>query len=54
MPEFLKAVRRFVTTDQKDTAPVNSFQGFQGNGAIVVCDRRGTLKSEIPEVTGKG
>ena len=34
MPEFLKAVRRFVTADQKDTAPVNSFEGFQSNGAM--------------------
>ena len=54
MPEFLKAVGRFVTADQKDTAPVNSFEGFQGNGAIVLRDRRGTAKAEIPEVTEKG
>ena len=37
MPEFLNEIRRFVTADQKDTAPVNSFEGFQGNGAIVNC-----------------
>jgi hypothetical protein len=29
MPEFLNAIRRFVTADQKDTAPVHSFEGFQ-------------------------
>src|ERR1700722_15288809 len=39
---------------QKDTAPVNSFEGYQSNGAIVVRDRRGTAKAEIPEVTEKG
>lgn len=35
-------------------APVNSVQGFQQNGDVVVSDRRGALKSEIPEVTEKG
>ena len=54
MPEFLKSVARFVTADQKDTAPVNTFEGFQGNGAIVLRDRRGTAIAEIPEVTEKG
>src|ERR1700683_4651716 len=39
---------------QKDTASVNTFEGFQSNGAIVVRDRRGTAKAEIPEVTEKG
>src|ERR1700686_549415 len=32
MPEFLKSVARFVTADQKDTAPVNSLEGFQVKG----------------------
>src|ERR1700735_1167789 len=54
MPEFLKSVARFVTADQKDTAPVNAYEGFQSNGAVVLRDRRGTLKSEIPEVNEKG
>ena len=54
MPEFLKSVARFVTADQKDTASVNTFEGFQSNGAIVVRDRRGTAKAEIPEVSEKG
>jgi phage portal protein BeeE len=39
---------------QKDTAPVNSFEGFQSNGAVVLRDRRGTAQAEIPEVTEKG
>src|SRR3984885_10990347 len=54
MPEFLKAVRRFVTADQKNTATVNTLEGFQSNGAVVLRDRRGTAKAEIPEVTEKG
>jgi HK97 family phage portal protein len=54
MPEFLKSVARFVTADQKDTAPVNRLEGFQANGAVVLRDRRGTAKAEIPEVTEKG
>ena len=39
---------------QKDTAPVNAYEGFQSNGAIVLRDRRGTLKADIPEVSEKG
>src|ERR1700733_4090883 len=54
MPEFLKAVRRFVTADQKNTATVNTLEGFQSNGAVVLRDRRGTAKAEIPEVEEKG
>jgi hypothetical protein len=53
MPEFLKSVVRLVTSRPKDTAPLNGFEGFQGNGAVDVRDRRGTLKSEIPEVVEK-
>jgi hypothetical protein len=50
MPRFARAVREFLTIDQKDIAPVNSYEGFQGNGAVVLRDRRGTAKAEIPEV----
>ena len=53
-PNFSNLSARFVTADQKDTAPVNSFEGFQSNGAVVLRDRRGTAKAEIPEVTEKG
>jgi hypothetical protein len=28
--------------------------GFQGNGAVVLQDRRGTQKAEIPDVDSKG
>src|SRR4051794_27248851 len=54
MPEFFNAVRRFVTADQKDTASVNSYEGFQANGAVVLRDRCGTAKAEIPEADEKG
>jgi hypothetical protein len=29
-------------------------EGFQGNGAVVLRDRRGTRKAEIPDVDSKG
>jgi len=38
----------------KDTAPVNSYEGFTGSGAIVLRDRRGTSKAEVPEIAEKG
>ncbi len=50
MPRFARVVREFLTIDQKDTAPVNSYEGFQSNGAVVLRDRRGTAKAEIPDV----
>jgi len=49
MPDFF---RRLLPTT-KDTAPVNRFEGFQSNGAVVLRDRRGTVKAEIPEVSLK-
>ncbi len=53
MPEFLNGVRRFLTVDQKDTIPVNHFEGITGDGRVVLRDRRGTVKAEVPEVTFK-
>jgi HK97 family phage portal protein len=38
---------------QKDALSANEFVGFQGNGAVVLRDRRGTLKAEIPNVSEK-
>src|ERR1700730_10250490 len=46
MPEFFK---RFLAS-QKDTLPVNHYEGFNDNGAVVLRDRRGTRKAEIPNV----
>ena len=52
MPDFI--TRLFPESSRKDTAPVNAYEGFQGNGAVVLRDRRGTAKAEIPEVDEKG
>jgi hypothetical protein len=38
---------------QKDTAPLNPYEGFNEAGAVVLRDRRGTRKAEIPEVSLK-
>jgi HK97 family phage portal protein len=51
MPRFLRSINPF---SQKDTAQVNTYEGFKGNGAIVMRDRRGTVKEEIPDVDSKG
>jgi len=55
MPRIFRAIgdefnHRF---SRKDNASANEFVGFQGNGAVVVRDRRGTLKAEIPNVDEK-
>jgi HK97 family phage portal protein len=38
---------------QKETAPVNRYEGFNEAGAVVLRDRRGTKKAEVPEVSLK-
>src|ERR1700693_5921685 len=38
----------------KETASTNRFEGFQADGAVVLRDRRGTLKAEIPDADEKG
>jgi hypothetical protein len=55
MPRIFRAIgdefnHRFSV---KNTTPANEFVGFQGNGAVVVRDRRGTLKGEIPNISEK-
>jgi hypothetical protein len=55
MPRIFRAIgdelnQRF---NRKNTAPVNELVGFQGNGAVVIRDRRGTLKAEIPDISAK-
>src|ERR1700722_7654186 len=52
MPRFCRAAREFITA--KDGLSLNTFEGFQSNGAIVLRDRRGTLKAEIPDIDSKG
>src|SRR5438105_1293537 len=51
MPRFLRSIADFI--DQKDTLPVNRYEGFKGDGAVVLRDRRGTAKAEIPNASEK-
>jgi phage portal protein BeeE len=55
MPGFLRAIGDELTSrlSQKDTLPVNQYEGFTSAGAVVLRDRRGTLKSEIPNISEK-
>ena len=48
MPGFFRAVKSAFGGDQKDTLPVNRYEGFTGDGRVVLRDRRGTAKAEIP------
>ena len=48
MPRFLNRI--FSGDAQKDTIPVNTFEGITDTGAVVLRDRRGTRKAEIPKV----
>jgi hypothetical protein len=55
VPRFFRAIgdefnHRFSV---KDNASANEFVGFQSNGAVIVRDRRGTFKAEIPNVDTK-
>jgi hypothetical protein len=55
MPRIFRAIgeelnHRF---NRKSAASGNEFVGFHGNGAVVIRDRRGTLKTEIPNVIEK-
>src|ERR1700727_881742 len=51
MPRFQRILDSF---SRKETAPVNTFEGFTARGEIVLRDRRGTRKAEIPSVDLKG
>jgi|SRR5271165_4469590 len=55
MPRIFRAIGEEFKSrlGQKDTAPVNSFEGFASRGEVVLRDRRGTVKAEIPEVSEK-
>ncbi len=39
---------------QKNATSGNEYLGFQPNGAVVLRDRRGTVKAEIPDIDSKG
>jgi hypothetical protein len=48
MPRFFNCIIDSVS--RKDTIPVNSYEGFDATGRVVLRDRRGTRKAEIPDV----
>src|SRR5207253_1622727 len=50
MPRFLRTI---ADRWEKNTQPLNRYEGFKGNGAVVLRDRRGTAKAEIPNVSEK-
>ena len=50
MPRFLRA---FLGAEQKNADRVNRYEGFTGEGAVVLRDGRGTVKAEIPEASEK-
>jgi hypothetical protein len=39
------------SVSRTDTVPINTDEGFTSTGAVVLCDRRGTAKAEIPGQT---
>src|SRR4051794_25098149 len=51
MPRFLRSIANII--DQKETLPVNRYEGFKETGAVVLRDRRGTAKAEIPSASEK-
>jgi hypothetical protein len=51
MPPLPRRILDAVTT--KHTAPVNRFEGFTASGQLVLRDRRGTRKAEIPDIDEK-
>jgi HK97 family phage portal protein len=51
MPRFISNIfSRTTNPNTSETAPLNRYEGFNSNGAIILRDRRGTLKAEIPDV----
>src|SRR3954468_21408317 len=50
MPRFLRTI---ADRWEKNTQPLNRYEGFKGDGAVLLRDRRGTAKAEIPNVSEK-
>jgi hypothetical protein len=50
MPRFFRALADRL---EKNTQPLNRYEGFKSSGAVVLTDRRGTSKAEIPNVSEK-
>jgi HK97 family phage portal protein len=55
MPKWISEVyQRVANPNSGGTAPVNRYEGFNSNGAIVLSDSRGTKKASIPDADEKG
>jgi hypothetical protein len=39
---------------RKETVPVHRLEGFRGDGAVVLRDRRGTAEADFPDIDEKG
>jgi hypothetical protein len=50
MPRLLRTIADRL---EKNTQPLNRYEGFKGDGAVILRDRRGTAKAEIPNVSEK-
>ena len=50
MPEFFN---RILGRQEKNTIPVNRYEGFTETGAVILRDRRHTRKAEIPDAETK-
>jgi hypothetical protein len=50
MPRFLRTIADGL---ENSTQPLNRYESFKGDGAIILRDRRGTAKAEIPNVNEK-
>lgn len=55
MPEFISRIfTRGANPSSTGTVPLNAYEGFKSDGSLVLRDRRGTRKAEIPLVSEKG
>jgi len=55
MPGFFGSIREEFASrfSRKDALSTNGFVDFQYNGTVVVRDRRGALKAQLPNVSEK-
>jgi hypothetical protein len=49
MPWLTRIFTRTANPHSSETATLNRYEGFTASGGIMLRDRRGTLKGEIPD-----
>jgi len=55
MPRFLdRLFQRTASPHTNENVPLNRYEGFTANGAVVLRDRRGTTRAEFPDADEKG